>query len=689
MKHSLFGQIPAVAGMGIVLCCATASRGGGSLTVVPGRIPYMAESVGHVVVTTIHDQPGSNLTLAVSTPAGDVLGTGPVVPGQRSAVQIPLAGVSEGTNQLHCRLLSSGTEVSATDVTLTKLPPKPHAVQIDNRRRGLVVDGLPFFPFGFFSTSNKGDAGIPPDLAEQGFNLYSPYSASQAARGEQSPESLRTWMDRCAQVGVKVNYHLCPIYEYWEGSWGDKMTPEKKQALRTQVEAFRDHPALLSWYLADEPKDAAIEGLNAMRQFVKELDPYHPVTMVWFEGPGMPQRPEWRDVTDVAWLDIYPVLSPASEQQSPVAATVANWLGRLDRLFGYSLPLWYSPQFFGGWGSQQREPSAHELRAMTYSGLISGTTAIQYWPYDPGIFPASPDLWAEAGRLARETMELTTFLLSEEPRRQVSASKPGVLAAGWQDRGMVLVMGLNVENAPTSFKVTLTDSNYSGPADVLFENRQVEVRAGVIEGTIEAQGTRVYQIPEGLPSTNLAELHPGNLRLNPSFEDWVNAGSPTGALIKRGAGCACFLDARTSVHGRHSLRMTATGTDSTWGIRLLDNVAAYGVSVTSLPAKIQAGQGYRVSIWAKADRPGLPLRLALPGTDHPPSTRAWVDTHEKGNFTLTTDWREYSFLAIADEASMQAGRLEIVGSTAMSRPKLDFTGPGVAWVDLLQVIPAE
>ena len=681
-------RIPSVVGVGLLLCCAAASWGDESLTVVPGRIPYMQESVGHVVVTTVPDGSDPHLTLEVSTADGTVIGSGPVVAGQRSVVEVPLGALAQGTTELRCRLVSSGKELASDDVTLAKLPPKPNAVQIDNRRRGLVVDGLPFFPFGFFSTSNKGDAGIPPDLAEQGFNLYSPYSASQAARGEQSPESLRTWMDRCAQVGVKVNYHLCPIYEYWEGSWGDKMTPEKKQALRTQVEAFRDHPALLSWYLADEPKDAAIEGLNAMRRFVKELDPYHPVTIVWFEGPGMPQRPEWRDVTDVAWLDIYPVLDLAREQQSSVATTVAHWLDRLDRLFDYSLPVWYSPQFFGGFGSHRREPSAQELRAMTYAGLITGATAIQCWPYDPGVFPASPGLWAEAGRLARETMELTPFLLSEESRRQVSASKPGVLAAGWQDRGMVLVMGLNVENAPTSFKVTLTDSNYSGPAEVLFENRRVEVRAGVIEDTIEAQGTRIYQLPEGPFPKDRATLAPGNLRLNPSFEDWVNAGTPDGGLSVRGVGCTCFLDSRTSVHGRHSLRMTALGTDTTWGVRLRDNAAAYGISMTSFPLKIQSGQRYRVCVWARADRPGLHLRLALPGTDRPPSTRAWVDGYG-GPCALTTDWQEYAILATADEDSMRAARLEVVEGTAMSAPKLDFSGPGTAWVDLFQVVPAE
>jgi hypothetical protein len=216
---------------------------------------------------------------------------------------------------------------------------------------------------------------------------------------------------------------------------------------------------------------------------------------------------------------------------------------------------------------------------------------------------------------------------------------------------MVLVIALNVENAPTTFQVTLADSHYSGPAEVLFENREVEVRAGVLEDLIEAQGTRAYQIPEGPFPADRAPLDPGNLRLNPSFEEWVNAGSLADARIQRGGGGTCFLDARTAVQGRHSLRMTASGAE---GLRLGFN----GVG-------IQAGRRYRVSLWARADRPGVGLRLALPGTD-----RAGGEP-----FTLSTEWEEYSLVITAP------GDVE-------SAPSLQFDGPGTAWVDLFQVVPA-
>ena len=677
-----FERMLRIAGMVLLLCCTAGSWGDESLTLVPGRIPYMDESVGHVVVTTIPDQPGSNLTLEVSTAAGDVLGAGTVAPGQRSIVQFPLAGLSEGANPLRCRLLASGAEVSVTDVTLTKLPLKPHAVQIDNRSRGLVVDGLPFFPFGFFN--GDGDTDSPGELAEQGFNLYAPYSGGWHGTPDLIAK-IRAWMDRCADVGVKVNYDLRYDYYFRDlvhdgprifgGEWVDRMTPELEKVLRAEIEAFRDHPALLTWYIADEPKESDAKRLEAMRRFVKELDPYHPVTIVFHEGqhPGK----EWHKITDVTWIDPYPVNILSRDQRSnpywqavppDMRRGVASWtawrLAGRDRLFAHSSPLWHSPQMFGGgWGSQRREPSAQELRAMTYAGLVTGATAIQYFIYQPGIFPASPRLTAEAGNLAREVMEMTPFLLSAEPRRVATASGADVLAGAWQDRGMALVAVVNVANAPSTFRVKLEDCSYNGSAEVLFENREVEVHAGVIDDIIDAQGTRVYQVPEGAFQADPAPLSADNLRENASFEAWVSAASPPDVMAKRSPGSTCFLDGRTAVNGRHSLRITAADAK---GVELTFNaVGQYGVFKGT---KLQPDSRHRISIWAKGDRPGLSLDMKT----------TYTDCADWQSFALGTDWREYSFVVTTRESPEST-----IG------PAVRIGGPGIVWVDLFQVVPCK
>lgn len=112
--------------------------------------------------------------------------------------------------------------------------------------------------------------------------------------------------------------------------------------------------------------------------------------------------------------------------------------------------------------------------------------------------------------------------------------------------------------------------------------------------------------------------------------------------------------------------MTASGAE---GIALGFNfVGQYGVFEG---VKIKPDGRYRVSLWAKADRPGRGLRLALPRTDR-------ADGEQ---FTLSTEWQEYSMVVTAKGAQ---GNGEI-----LMGPGLKFKGPGTAWVDLFQEVPDE
>ena len=62
-------------------------------------------------------------------------------------------------------------------------------------------------------------------------------------------------MDRCAQLGMKVHYNLLSVSG--GGGVGSKIEglndEEKRTRLISEIEMFRDHPALLAWYISDEP----------------------------------------------------------------------------------------------------------------------------------------------------------------------------------------------------------------------------------------------------------------------------------------------------------------------------------------------------------------------------------------------------------------------------------------------------
>jgi len=330
----------------------------------PDRSFYTSEKQGFVMIDTVAALEGRKLTANVLY-EGKAISSGlPVTPGRRSLVPFPLDALPQGASQIACRLLADGKELLTLPMPVQKLPPKPNEVKIDYTFRGLIVDGLPYLPFGFYCDVAPA-AALATEEAPQGFNLLSPYQGSSKGRLEQGWEQIRAYMDRCAAVGMKVNYHLM-------GTATLPPSEEKWALLKAEVEAFRDHPALLSWYIADEPDGQGIVPalLEETYRFIKDLDPYHPITIVLMT----PSRVhDYLKSMDIIMADPYPI------PNGPVT-TVSDWADTLNRAAGYRTPLWIVPQAFGGGEWWAREPSASEERVMTYLALIHGATGIQYWP---------------------------------------------------------------------------------------------------------------------------------------------------------------------------------------------------------------------------------------------------------------------------------------------------------------------
>ncbi len=89
---------------------------------------------------------------------------------------------------------------------LIVLPYKSNEVKTDRFTGGLIVNKLPFFPFGFYCYSPVYPS-LPEEEIVKGFNVISPYQKI-------SPETLKerkAYMDRCAQLGMKVHYNLLSV----------------------------------------------------------------------------------------------------------------------------------------------------------------------------------------------------------------------------------------------------------------------------------------------------------------------------------------------------------------------------------------------------------------------------------------------------------------------------------------------
>lgn len=630
---------------------------------------YQSESEAALL---LYDLPGdfnaghadSGLRADVSAAGGTIVQNVTVHRGRHLTVSFPTTELPLGSSRLSVRLRADGRDLGSASAEVIRRPTKANAVQIDRLGGGLIVDGLPFFPFGFYCYSP-----VQPTLAAEevvrGFNLISPYQSNDPA----TIDERRRYMDQAAALDMKVHFQLLSVAGGGGVNLGtaqDSSAARRSQWLRAEIEAFRDHPALLAWYISDEPTGhgATPEELEAAAAIVRELDPYHPVTIV-FVNPAAAAR--FSAAMDLAMTDPYPIPNGPPGSVADAVRTVRDAVAP-------RIPLWLVPQAFGGNEFWSREPTATELRLMSWLGIIEGVTGIQYFIRD-GLsgFPKSPDTWAAAGRVAREVAALTPYLLSSEARPVVDTGDEDLHATAWRDGDDVLVAVVNTLNYPREMEVSLPELTFAhAESEVLYEDRAValkrifragplsllfkpvgiiggllrtsaDIRPGVrFDDIIDAYGVRLYRFADPAPIV-AAEM---NLLIDPSFEWDASPSIPTAvyADVGAGRGATYFVDRRDAVSGRRSLRLHATSKDD-------------GVRISPFSPSIVAGRTYRFSVWARSRLPGAVLRLR---------NSAGGDSLDA---ELTTEWQPY-WLDSAVEA--------VSSSVWLS---LRLASAGTAWVD--------
>lgn len=559
-------------------------------------------------------------------------------------IPFKLTQVAMGQSTIICKILQNRQTITSIPVDILKLIPKDNEVKINLLTGGLIADGLPFFPFGFYCGSPVGS--LPEEEVVRGFNMIAPYQKN-------TPETIaerKAYMDRCAQLGLKVHYALNGLVgEPHNKSRKNSLSQEERfELFKKEIIAFRDHPALLAWYINDEPlgQSRPVKLLEKAYEIVKELDPYHPASIVFM----MPHRAnEFGGALDIAMTDPYPIPDGVD--------MVDRHVLDLKHHFKYNKSIWLVPQAFGGGEFWLRGPTRQEIRVMTYIGIVEGATGIQYFiRRGPNLSPKATDAWSECSNMALETAEMTPFLLSSEPMPKIKTNQGRVLAHAWRYRGKILVLAVNKDNAPCQLNLSLPGLKLSGSAKALFENRKAAVINGQIQDYITAYGTLAFVIDEKEIKEKVT-INSSNLIVNPSFENNASAGTPgeCGASYStshKDPGATYFIDNRQAVHGTHSLR-------------LVTPVDSGGIQLRFYHVDLLPGQSYTLSVWGKAKK-----RAVMPAFE------MVMDKVPAGDiFTLNTDWKKYSL------------NFEVPESPGRPSAKLVLHTSGTAWFDLLEVVP--
>jgi len=561
--------------------------------------------------------------------------------------------------RIDCRAIPGERYVAKTDLLI--LGYKSNEVKTDKLTGGLIVNKLPFFPFGFYCYSPVYPT-LPEEEIVKGFNVMSPYQKI-------TPESYNernAYMDRCAELGMKVHYNLLSVSG--GGGVGSKIEglseSEKKERLIAEIKSFRDHPALLGWYISDEPNGKSItpDQLEEIYKTVKENDPWHPVSIV-FMAPFLNAK-IYSDALDIVMADPYPIPDHSVSLPGDVAS-------QLKTEFRGKKPFWIVPQAFGGGELWSREPTLQEIRSMTWQSIINGATGIQYFVRQGlSYFPKSAATWAECGRMAVEVAELTPWLLSDEETLAVQSNSGNVIVTSRTHNGQLVIIAVNKINEPVSVSFRVTGLS-AGQARVMFENRFVSYRDGIIKDQLSALGSQVYLI-NTKPDNQTAGASTANLMTDAGFEDLSGPGLPSACYARPGGdrGATYFLDSREYFEGNHSLRIITPKENKSLGIRFF-------------PFYVKAGASYTISIWAKSDPDQRLISVTIPEkgrlyekNEKPQYIEIQLGEFGRARFVADKEWRQYVTFVTIPKDTLTRFKTNLI---------LRMPGQGVAWFDNVKV----
>jgi len=560
------------------------------------------------------------------------------------------------------RFISDKRERHSAKTSLIILPYKPNEVKTDRLTGGLIVNRRQFFPFGFYCYSPVYPT-LPEEEVVRGFNMISPYQKIL-------PETLgerKKYMDRCAQLGLKVHYNLLSVSG--GGGVGSKIEgyteAQKRELLIREIKTFMNHPALLAWYIADEPTGNKVTPLKleTIYKVVKETDPWHPVSIV-FMAPFLSSK-KFENALDIVMADPYPI------PDLPVSL-VGEVTNKLEKQFQGEKPVWIVPQAFGGGEQWSREPSIQEIRSMTYQSVIYGATGIQYFVRQGlNSFPKSVSTWSECGRMALEIAELTPWLLSDEQANPVETSLENISLLSKLHNGQLMILVVNKANEPQRADIRITGIG-NATAKVIFENRNVTVNWGHISDILSAYGSQVYIIDMNKIKEGIGPW-PNNLTKDPGFEDISSIGIPATCYARPGGdrGATFFLDSREHFEGNHSLRIV-TPKDSN------------SITLRFFPVKVSTGSSYMISIWAKADpeqklsaSDSTEKSVSIEKHVRPQFVEISLGEFGKARFVPQKVWKQFVTFVTIPADTIPSKKTNLI---------LNMPGQGVAWFDMLQVI---
>lgn len=406
--------------------------------------------------------------------------------GAQEAVYRPREAWSEGLQIVEVQVADAAGNSAEETLFFTHGAPPQRITWLEHE--GLQIGEQRRFLLGMYGVNLEQMA----EMAEAGFD----YVHSYRWDGSGDLQSALEYLDAAQEHGLMV----------FLGLDRRRLMAQDERFVAERVAALMRHPALLAWYLFDEPdlqhQYVSPQWLQRYYELIRALDPFRPVVVTCAGDAAVPR---YRDAMDVHWTQVYSDTARVAARMqrhrealhpgTPVAAILHCY----DRVLSQAKQA----------GEQVRieefQPDGRMMRANAYMALAHRSSGLLWWWWGYGpdgprwvTVAEAPEAWASLRETVAEIRSLEPVLVADgEVTTQVIEAAEGVEVHLWEKRLADRVVTIAVNRDAEEVEVAWTPATppADGIAREIFEEREVRLREGQIMESFEARGVRVYEWP--------------------------------------------------------------------------------------------------------------------------------------------------------------------------------------------------
>ena len=362
------------------------------------------------------------LQVTLSGEGGEIARKEFTAPEKRIALEFDFPAA--GKYQLDCVLKDAAGKLLAKDrvpLAVQEGSSDENVVSMDAKGR-MIVNGKKFFPIGVFTNRQISGKQLPLTrelelIAEGGFNFVLPYDGLEYKLPDDSSadkeEAFRRVLDHLETLNLKI----LPSLDY--------VRKGEHARMRRVVTAVRNHPALLGWYLCDEPPLKERDSLRELCRELNLLDPAHPIVGVSLMADGSAL---YAGTTNIYAFDTYPIYGDTKS-----IASLPNSMKQFHDgiASGEGAAFWFVPQWFS-WecyaakrsAELYRWPTVEESAAMSLLSIMNGANGLLFYSFfDMFRFGDFEKQWPGLCRVVAMMNEFAPFALGDEPGMKLNVVK--------------------------------------------------------------------------------------------------------------------------------------------------------------------------------------------------------------------------------------------------------------------------